>query len=63
VVVLIWVYYTSQIILMGAEVTHAYAKHESSISSRGRALAAKSCGPRSRTGLQEGTRNGVLVGR
>ena len=27
VVVLIWVYYTSQIILMGAEVTHSYAKH------------------------------------
>lgn len=26
VVVLIWVYYTSQIILMGAEFTHAYAK-------------------------------------
>ena len=30
VVVLIWVYYTSQIILMGAEVTHAYAKHRGS---------------------------------
>ena len=27
VVVLIWVYYTSQIILMGAEVTHSYARH------------------------------------
>ena len=27
VVVLISVYYTSQIILMGAEITHAYAKH------------------------------------
>ena len=26
VVVLIWVYYTSQIILMGAEITHAYSK-------------------------------------
>jgi membrane protein len=24
--VLIWVYYTSQIILMGAEITHAYSK-------------------------------------
>ena len=34
VVVLIWVYYTSQIILMGAEVTHAYAKHEGSIRQR-----------------------------
>jgi membrane protein len=31
VVVLIWVYYTSQIILMGAEITHAYAKHEGSL--------------------------------
>src|SRR6478735_8380840 len=27
VVVLIWVYYTSPIILMGADITHAYAKH------------------------------------
>src|SRR5205814_4530447 len=34
VVVLIWVYYTSQIILMGAEVTHAYAKSEGSIKQR-----------------------------
>src|SRR5215208_7186887 len=31
VVVLIWVYYTSQIILMGAEVTHSYAKHNGSL--------------------------------
>ena len=31
VVVLIWVYYTSQIILMGAEITHAYAKHQGSL--------------------------------
>ncbi|MBR1163818.1 YihY/virulence factor BrkB family protein [Bradyrhizobium elkanii] len=30
VVVLIWVYYTPQIILMGAEITHAYAKHRGS---------------------------------
>jgi membrane protein len=30
VVVLIWVYYTSQIILLGAEVTHAFAKHRGS---------------------------------
>jgi membrane protein len=34
VVVLIWVYYTSQIILMGAEITHAYAKHTGSIKRR-----------------------------
>ena len=31
VVVLIWVYYTSQIILMGAEITHSYAKHKGSL--------------------------------
>ena len=30
VVVLIWVYYTSQIILMGAEITHSYAEHNGS---------------------------------
>jgi membrane protein len=34
VVVLIWVYYSSQIILMGAEVTHAFAKHKGSIKQR-----------------------------
>jgi uncharacterized BrkB/YihY/UPF0761 family membrane protein len=27
IVVLIWVYYSSQIVLMGAEITHAIAKH------------------------------------
>ncbi len=36
IVVLIWVYYTSQIILMGAEVTYAFAKHHGSIKARGR---------------------------
>jgi membrane protein len=34
VVVLIWVYYSPQIILMGAEVTHAFAKHKGSIKKR-----------------------------
>jgi membrane protein len=34
IVVLIWVYYTSQIILMGAEVTHAFATHYGSIKAR-----------------------------
>jgi len=34
IVVLIWVYYTSQIILMGAEVTRAFAKHRGSIKRR-----------------------------
>jgi membrane protein len=33
IVLLIWVYYSSQIILMGAEVTHAFAKHKGSIKS------------------------------
>ena len=34
VVVLIWVYYTSQIVLMGAEVTQSYAKHNGSLKRR-----------------------------
>lgn len=34
IVVLIWVYYTSQIILMGAEITHAFAAHKGSIKQR-----------------------------
>jgi membrane protein len=34
IVVLIWVYYTSQIILMGAEVTRAFAIHRGSIKRR-----------------------------
>lgn len=34
IVVLIWVYYTSQIILIGAEVTRAFAKHRGSIKRR-----------------------------
>jgi len=34
IVVLIWVYYTSQIILLGAEVTRAFAKHRGSIKKR-----------------------------
>ena len=34
IVVLIWVYYTSQIILMGAEVTHSYAEHNGSLQLR-----------------------------
>jgi membrane protein len=34
IVVLIWVYYSSQIILMGAEITHAFAIHKGSIKKR-----------------------------
>ena len=31
IVVLVWVYYSSQIVLMGAEVTHAFAIHQGSL--------------------------------
>jgi membrane protein len=41
IVVLIWVYYTSQIILMGAEVTRAFAKHRGSIKRRETAKPAR----------------------
>jgi membrane protein len=34
IVVLIWVYYSSQIILMGAEITYAFAKYQGSIKIR-----------------------------
>jgi membrane protein len=34
IVVLIWVYYSSQIILIGAEITYAFAKHQGSIKER-----------------------------
>jgi membrane protein len=34
VVVLIWVYYTSQIILMGAEITHSFAQHNGTLKRR-----------------------------
>jgi membrane protein len=34
IVLLIWVYYSSQIVLMGAEITHAFAKHRGSRSLR-----------------------------
>jgi membrane protein len=34
IVILIWVYYSSQIILVGAEITHAFAKHKGSIRNR-----------------------------
>ena len=38
IVVLIWVYYSSQIILMGAEITHAFAIHKGSIRNAGRVI-------------------------
>jgi membrane protein len=34
VVVLIWVYYSAQIVLMGAEITHSFARHQGSIRKR-----------------------------
>ena len=36
IILLIWVYYSSQIVLMGAEITHAFAKHRGSIKRRER---------------------------
>jgi membrane protein len=42
VVVLIWVYYTSQIILMGAEITHGCAKQGGSLKQEDRQKGAKS---------------------
>jgi membrane protein len=42
IVVLIWVYYSSQIILMGAEITHAFAKHQGS-KKLANSLANKHC--------------------
>jgi membrane protein len=64
VVLLIWVYYTSQIVLMGAEVTHAYAKREGSIRQRRSRDGRENVRPLSQPeGLREGARNGVLVER
>jgi membrane protein len=40
IVVLIWVYYSSQIILMGAEVTHAFAMQRGSIKKREQASSS-----------------------
>ena len=34
IVVLSWVYYSSQIVLMGAEITYAFAKHDGSLKQR-----------------------------
>jgi membrane protein len=39
VVVLIWVYYSAQIVLMGAEITHAFAMHQGSIRRRDGVIA------------------------
>jgi uncharacterized BrkB/YihY/UPF0761 family membrane protein len=52
-VVLIWVYYTSQIILMGAEITHAYAEHKGSIKQRGSPSGETNVRPLSRPGSSE----------
>jgi membrane protein len=55
-VVLIWVYYTSQIILMGAEITHTYAKHEGSIKQRGSQNDRANVRPLSQPGGASGRR-------
>jgi membrane protein len=39
IVVLIWVYYSAQIVLMGAEITHAFATHQGSIKRQSDAAA------------------------
>ncbi|MEH2537092.1 hypothetical protein V1278_002587 [Bradyrhizobium sp. AZCC 1577] len=58
--VLIWVYYTSQIILMGAEITQAYAKHEGSIKRRRSQNDCANVQPLSQPGgAQEGERIGL----
>jgi membrane protein len=56
VVLLIWVYYTSQIVLMGAEVTHAYARHEGSIRQRRSRDGRENARPLSRPGEPSGRR-------
>jgi membrane protein len=53
VVVLVWVYYTSQIILMGAEITHAYAKHKGSIGQRGSPTGDANVRPLSQPGSSD----------
>jgi membrane protein len=50
VVVLIWVYYTSQIILMGAEVTHSYARNSGSLKGRGNTDVLSNSAPGARHG-------------
>jgi membrane protein len=40
VVILIWVYYSAQIVLLGAEITHAFATHQGSIRKRSEEVAA-----------------------
>ena len=63
VALLIWVYYTSQIVLMGAEVTHAYAKHEGSIRQRRSRDGRENVRPLSPPGEPSGRRANVLVER
>lgn len=56
VVVLIWVYYTSQIILMGAEITYAYARHGGSTKQRDRQTGREKVRPLSQPGEAPGRR-------
>jgi membrane protein len=46
VVVLIWVYYSAQIVLMGAEITHSFARHQGSIRKRAETAPAEGSGIR-----------------
>jgi membrane protein len=45
VVVLIWVYYSAQIVLMGAEITHAFAMHQGSLRDARNANSGKGLTP------------------
>jgi membrane protein len=45
VVVLIWVYYSAQIVLFGAEITHAFARRQGSLRPRGHATDRPSVAP------------------
>ncbi len=56
VVVLVWVYYTSQIILMGAEITHAYAKQRGSIKQQGLPTGRENVHPLPQPGGSSGRR-------
>jgi membrane protein len=44
IVVLVWAYYSSQIVLMGAEVTHAFAIHQGSLKQQNSLTRASSSG-------------------
>jgi membrane protein len=50
IVVLVWVYYSSQIVLIGAEITHAFAKTRGSKTANSLPAAARAAKGRERSG-------------